>query len=174
MKGILVTPELIPAIADGIKTVTRRLMNPQPTFNDGVWDWQTGKKQDLVGLSSNLKAAFCQALVDFARYKVGDVVYIKEGWESDCTCGNPKCNGVIYKLRYAGVIMPDKWRSPLFMPAWAARYFIKMLDVRVELFRLASLTPAELDCEGGEPALKMLRKLDGKWVFCYQFKKLEQ
>lgn len=61
-----------------------------------------------------------------------------------------------YKLSEPDVLITDgedekgrlmtHWKSPLFMPAWAARYFIQILDVRPE--RLQEITNEDALKEG--------------------------
>jgi len=99
------------------------------------------------------------------RYQVGEVVYIKEAWrivDSQVTFGISQLR-VQYKLdNYAHWFKVDsvtfskyvnidnyfvkKWQSPLFMPEWAARYFIKITDIRAE--RLQEITPEDCRKEG--------------------------
>ena len=110
-----------------------------------------------------------------ARYQVGETVYIKEACCIECYKGDG-IEDACYKTDddTGGDTNIScqflKWRSPLFMPAWAARYFIKTTDVRAERLRLP-LSPEELKREGGEPALIMLEKINGLWVFRYEFTK---
>ena len=75
------------------------------------------------------------------RYKVGEVVYVKEKWcvvKIDCEIIQDFRWLVQYDVESLpsrpGFIM-GKWRSPHFMPEWAARDFIKMLSVRQELLQ---------------------------------------
>ncbi len=142
MKGILFKPDMIKAIVEGRKTQTRRLagleeINPEPDM------WRPQVMEDGVWFFENPDGG---GVIIKPRFHVGEVVYIKEAWDSDCTCDSPACNGVIYRLGYAGVIVPDKWRSPLFMPEKYARYFIKITGVRPE--RLQSITPEDCVKEG--------------------------
>ena len=97
---------------------------------------------------------------------------------------------------YGGSTCGDggKWRSPLFMPEWAARYFIKILDIQAG--RLQEITENDAIKEGvilkaaivtgtlvGEPTYRDSYALlwdsinpKQKWntdpfVFRYEFKK---
>jgi hypothetical protein len=42
----------------------------------------------------------------------------------------------------------DRWRSPLFMPRWAARLWLRLVDVRVE--RLQEISGMDALAEGVE------------------------
>ncbi len=119
MKGILFKPDMIKAIAEGRKTVTRRVCIGQRELSN-VYDFP----------------------VETARYQVGEVVYIKEAWLESFTGDK-----IYYKLDGDNSHCPkvyfgkDKqwhdyktpfWRSPMFLKAIHARYFIKIKDVRAE------------------------------------------
>ncbi len=88
------------------------------------------------------------------RYQVGEVVYIREAfatekaWDDKPMSFLENASEVPIWYRILAPLLLDsiprgKWRSPLFMPAWAARDFIKITDVRPE--RLQEIT--ELDCK---------------------------
>jgi len=155
MRGILFKPDMIKAIREGRKTQTRRVLKPQPIESvieikehsevKGYWIPYSSDRR-MVNNNQGYRKNDCGYKT---RFQVGEVVYIQEAWESDCTCGNLKCNGVIYKLGYSGKIIPDKWRSPLFMPAWAARTHLKITGVGYE--RLQEITEADAEAEGVDP-----------------------
>ncbi len=92
---------------------------------------------------------------------------------------------------------PCRWRSPLFMPEWAARYFIQITDVRPE--RLQEITEEDAMAEGcslmvGVTAgggmglasakyayMKLWDSINPKypwasnpWIWVYTFKKVEK
>lgn len=97
------------------------------------------------------------------RYHTGEVVYVKEAYKIIDV--DPEDSGAFpTQVEYAdGVqiwlsrpltiakIMPDKWRSPLFMPAWAARTFLEIVSVRPE--RLQDLSYSDYRKEGFEPLI---------------------
>src|SRR3990167_4586186 len=98
------------------------------------------------------------------RYQVGETVYIKEAWQIgafkyqewadinfklDHTMQRVTWNDWLEKhTKYGGSTCSngDKWRSPLFMPEWAARHFIKIKDVKAE--RLQEITEEDAIAEG--------------------------
>ncbi len=118
------------------------------------------------------------------RYQVGEVVYIKETYKSidfDLRTLHDalhrvkveyKDGATVWVMKPAKklILIPDKWHSTMMMPAWAARYFLKITDVEAERLIVAELSLHEIELEGGEPALKILHEIDGKWVFRYTFK----
>ena len=140
MKGILFKPNMIKAVVDLRKTVTRRVIK------DCVIQYGDG----TIKTTSK------------PRYQVGDVVYIKEAWapvahfigtnsarveykfdgqQLDKTCDYDK-----YIKWFKGGHLDSEWKSPLFMPAWAARYFIEITGVRAE--KLNTITDEDVKAEG--------------------------
>ena len=198
MKGIILKPEMIQAIIEGRKTQTRRVIKPQPKrINDdfdGTWEWkEKGHYYDDLTLASMLR--------ENARYQVGEVVYIKEAFCPECY----KIDGVedaCYKIdEYDPESIPTyidclelKWKSPLFMPAWAARYFIVITDVEVQ--EVQEITEEEYIAEGidyllGTPDTPMYSHRNAfqelwnsinpkypwesnPWVFAYSFERSER
>ena len=123
------------------------------------------------------------------RYQVGETVYIEEKfiysfghhpnifWIRYCADGEEIEQKIPFefpwdkaaKQCYTELDGSPHTTSPLFMPAWAARDFLKITDVRAEKLKLP-LPPEEFVLEGGETALYMLERIDGLWVFRYEFK----
>jgi hypothetical protein len=78
------------------------------------------------------------------RYQVGETVYIKEAYWKDS-------DGSLFDYADAPrELIPDFCTlvSPLFMPEWAARYFIRIKDVRVEKLQDILTTPKDIFLEG--------------------------
>ena len=158
MKGILFKPDMISAIVDGRKTQTRRVIKPQPQWLSGAWYWRHPRYNygDGDGVhyfhTRHITSSVLEAMMPCARYQVGETVYIKEAWA--CDLGH-----IIYRTGSARRgddtnlhLIKSKqdenpsWRSPLFMPEWAARYFIKILAVRAE--RVQEITEEDCRVEG--------------------------
>lgn len=143
MKGLAFSEPMVKAWLEGRKTVTRRLMKPQPIYSGFTKDfeWDRGGQ---IGVVSIHEAA------DFARYLPGETVYIKEscyicGSDSD---GAPLAEPpVVY--RADGARKSDRYpyfRSPRFMPAWASRSHALIVSVRPE--RVQEITEEEAFHEG--------------------------
>lgn len=147
MKPILFNTEMVRTILEGRKTVTRRLIKPQPepfgkalAYKDGIWT--------------------IKGLVRYAPYQVGDVLYVRETWSEVETCnGRPF---LIFKSDDNGKCADDNhkfkgWKPSLHMPKSAARIFLKVTDVRVE--RLHDITVDGVKQEGislDYPLVKMI------------------
>ena len=147
MKGILFKPESIQAIIEGRKTQTRRLIKPQPEVdNDGNWKWK-----GYIWIRSI--SGVDNVIARHARYHIGETVYIKETfWFRE---GNP--DAVIFKdgtekfkgghtIENFANVDRLKFRSPMFLKAEYARYFIVIEQVRAE--RVQEITAQDAIKEG--------------------------
>lgn len=126
MKPILFNTEMVRAILEGRKTVTRRVIKPQPTYSprDGFsWNghaYGTDFPPTAKGAGYNLRGV--------APYKVGDILYVRETW-------NEWEGGYVYKAwnePFHQVGAYGTWRPSIHMPKEAARIFLKVTGVRVE------------------------------------------
>jgi len=140
MKGILFKPDMIKAIAEGRKTVTRRRIDIDPLG----WElsgFNEGGLLDFGVVHFWRKDYNSQGLTLKPKYKVGEVVYIKEAHRYIQNDGDPYDFGIQYKLdsqvkwwRDNGNLMDypinEKWRSPLFLKEIFARYFLKIVGVK--------------------------------------------
>lgn len=100
------------------------------------------------------------------RYKEGEILYVGETWGSK-EADHPNCpNGRKPKPGDTLLFRADPeaeyqwgagkssqsgfvWRSSMFMPEWAARYFIRIDGARVE--RLREITKGDAVLEGCDP-----------------------
>lgn len=137
MKGISFTGPMVRAIWERRKSVTRRPIRPQP---EGALKWNdpNGGWFDLPG--------------DFYRapYRPGEVVYVRETWCPQMNIfGQANMERTpFYRADDESLPVGHKWKSPRFMPAWAARLHLEIISVRPE--RLADITEEEAIKEGAE------------------------
>ncbi|MBP3538571.1 MAG: ASCH domain-containing protein [Oscillospiraceae bacterium] len=137
MKPILFNTEMVCAILDGRKTVTRRVVKPQYGGALEVHD-------DVGGVASLCErcGSLCKGLKP--PYRPGDILYVRETWAA----WSPTY-GMAPELHYKanGENLPGlKWRPSIHMPREAARLFLRVTDVRVE--QLQNITPEECISEG--------------------------
>jgi len=166
MKGILFKPDMIQAIVDLRKTQTRRLIKPQPKYLKGKvysqWFWCKRNITEVKALRLGISHAVWwdrvktpRVMTAFARYQVGETVYIKEAWTVF------HCIGTLAGIKYmrdgfvTWVHIPASkpnpavgYHSPMMMPEWAARHFLTILAVRAE--RLQEITEGHAIAEGVE------------------------
>lgn len=149
MKPILFNTEMVRAILDNRKTVTRRVVKPQPTEQEenpqkvtsGNWYFDIPDRH-FGGVRAGVGPYR-------PPYKPGDILYVRETWAYPS--GIEIKNGAAPQmyLYKADVFQPaawDKWRPSIHMPRKAARIFLRVTDVRAE--RLQDITPEQIDAEG--------------------------
>lgn len=121
MKPILFNTDMVRAILEGRKTVTRRVVKPQPKKdNDGMWNWKDCHWMDGgIGFPDS-------GIEDYAPYRPGDILYVRETWR--------KWVGG-YSYRADAPEWACQWRPSIHMPREAARIFLRVTDVRVERLR---------------------------------------
>lgn len=147
MKPILFNTEMVKAILDDRKTVTRRKIDVDITNNCDVdSDGTLLDYQNIAGDFINP--------IKLCRYKVGDILYVRETWShynpNGCNCDDCRgqCGYPEYLYRADGIGVDIKWRPSIHMPKEAARIFLKVTDVRVE--RLQDITEEQATAEGAE------------------------
>ena len=132
MKPILFNTEMVRAILEGRKTVTRRVIKPQPTYspNDG-FTWKGAAYG--TDLPPTIKGAgYCLSRC-VAPYEINDILYVRETWIPKESEENGKLvKGFAYKADFTGYESMFAWRPSIHMPKEAARIFLKVTDVRVE------------------------------------------
>ena len=141
MKPILFNTEMVRAILEGKKTVTRRAVKFPRGWNPKF----TGYIPDGAVLygSNNIPAAK-------SPYKTGDILWVRETWSiSD--------GSYLYRAWPGEGMEPEnqdwamremglKWRPSIHMPREAARIFLRVSDVRVE--RLQDMRLKDCEKEG--------------------------
>lgn len=120
MKPILFNTDMVRAILDGRKTVTRRVIKDKDIIN--AWDCESDGTPiafiDHETGDSHPPAFPCQ-------YQPGDILYVRETW------ARSMAGTYIYKATDTPIIL-DRWRPSIHMPKEAARLFLRVTDVRVE------------------------------------------
>ena len=113
MKPILFNTQMVRAVLDGRKTVTRRAVKPQPPATSVIrkrgsaWNWSFWADCDMGHLMQ-------------PPYQPGDILWVRETWNGDW------CDHYIYKAdggsaKAAGYAAEPKWRPSIHMPKEAAR-----------------------------------------------------
>lgn len=146
MKPILFNTEMVRAILEGRKTVTRRLIKPQPE----------GRPQKMpknscypggYGVPNSSRIIYCP-------FEPGDILYVREAWAFipciDCGLydhGACRSAPMIYEGKEAiseGCFVykedypePERicWHPSIHMPKQAARTFLRVTGVRPERLR---------------------------------------
>lgn len=154
MKPILFNTDMVKAILDGRKTVTRRVVRlpagispyrvelASEYYGDlSEWDFIYGQQ-----IKGGLADCFYRA---GAPYKLGDTLYVRETWADipETAPGNIhfKADATEADLKWFWA-EGWKWRPSIHMPKGIARLFLRVTDVRVK--RLQDMTAADAYREG--------------------------
>lgn len=136
IKPILFNTEMVKAILEGRKTVTRRVVKPQP---------------DCEGVPHELavRPGFWMTWVgdlDQMPYLPGDILWVRETWaryhEYFLYRAGSRDTGFLLGQRGVSA----KWKPSIHMPKEAARVFLRVTGVRVE--RLQDITEEQAQNEG--------------------------
>lgn len=141
MKPILFHTDMVRAILEGRKTVTRRVVKPQPVGQPA----QMGEDSCWPG---------CFASAEDERiyrppYQPGDILWVRETWahpsKEEIARGTDK-NIFLYRADVPSVLYAwDHWNPSIHMPREAARIFLRVTDVRVERLQELTLKGAEME-----------------------------
>lgn len=170
---ILFNTEMVQAIINGKKSVTRRICKDANEYSVPDMDFlDVEKRTYAVHCYSDVEHTYNNKL-SLAEHTCpicpGDILYVRETWAFipciDCMCddeGNCLCNKdpVTYEDKYsvsqgcfvyrADCTEEDKgclvWRPSIHMPKQAARIWLKVTDVQVE--RLQDITEQQTETEG--------------------------
>ncbi|EMG36581.1 hypothetical protein PCS_02593 [Desulfocurvibacter africanus PCS] len=153
-RPILFSGPMVKAILDGRKTMTRRVVKPQPAGADinsalgGKW------------LSKRFNGLALPKIVDLPMEcpygQPGERLWVRETWQQVGSCDPgylvfratyPRClpsglENVPQDIRDAGY----RWRPSIHMPRWACRLALEVVSVRVE--RLQEISEEDARAEG--------------------------
>lgn len=173
-KPILFNTDMVQSILDGKKTVTRRVIKPQPKFilsytfagcNNGTWTYPSDSAYVYWGEEYRLPDFITEDDKKMAwkpPYHTDDILYVRETWQHLYELdGNEQIIEGTGKYYYAATdTLPFNtyvdsmgvthervpWRPSIHMPKEAARLFLKVTNVRVE--RLQEITKEQALSEG--------------------------
>ncbi|RUI81675.1 hypothetical protein IPC412_18790 [Pseudomonas aeruginosa] len=168
-RPILFSGPMVRAILEGRKTVTRRVMKPQPDFLGSMVDPNTPFKTLDAGLHAHITCPYGEP---------GDRLWVRETWTDVNMCGAPalayRADEDIRDLMEEPGFLDDRgafnyddprvkpypfacwyaeldqarWRPSIHMPRWASRILLEIAAVRVE--RLQDISEKQALAEGVE------------------------
>jgi len=161
-KPILFNTEMVQAILDGRKTVTRRVIHLK--YSNTHIEWKNDKygkrlielQNDVEGETHgrNPDGSTWRKLLAYrelkAPYTKGDILYVRETWAK--IPGASSEGGYAYKYKasdegeYWSRVNGFKWKPSIHMPKEAARIWLKVTGVRVE--RLQDMKTVDFQKEG--------------------------
>lgn len=145
MKPILFNTEMVRAILEGRKTVTRRVVKPKHLR---VLDSHYHKEHPEVP-DKTLLEKLC-----LPPYHPGDILWVRETWAKSMA-------GTFMYRADDKAIMVERWHPSIHMPREAARIFLRVTGVRVE--RLQEMTLKDAAMEGMDLRGPMFTKFVEVW-----------
>jgi len=136
----------------GMKWETRRLIKPQPNLISGAWHWSHRRYDNGAGAdyfhTVNVRGIM-KAWVRAMPIQVGDRICVREAWAVDARFDSYKpCSLPQTTIFYANEKdeLPGRPRPGMFMPRWASRLTLTVVDVSIE--QLQEITEAGAIAEG--------------------------
>lgn len=157
-RPILFSAPMVQAILAGRKTVTRRVVKPQPPEDDAplATGWFHPEASDggpgphtfgVYGVDWHVRCPYGAP---------GDWLWVRETWSARTARGFWAASArdvgsldvKIYRASWPTPSRPapPRWLSPVYMPRWASRITLEVVSVRVE--RLQEITEADARAEG--------------------------
>lgn len=152
MKPVLFNTDMVRAILEDRKTVTRRVVKPQPKTECSYGGQHEFIPDDFIEGTSFTgfvcrKCGYGACWPHFKfpvgtswirpPYRPGDILYVRETWTQD---------GDVFRYKAGFYDQNRRWHPSIHMPREAARIFLRVTDVRVE--RLQGITESEAEKEG--------------------------
>lgn len=162
MRPILFNSEMVKAILEGRKTVTRRIIKPQPEYCTMSKAGLVVSEEHIEISDGIIKAA--NAEVRKPPFEAGDILYVRETWriqaahrfEADVRI-EFKAGGPLQTIQFPGSRsqwtnrieydaflekwLRSGWCPSIHMPKEAARLFLRVTDVRAEHLQDISKDP---------------------------------
>jgi hypothetical protein len=152
---ILFSTEMVKAILENRKSMTRRVVKPQP-YQEGwaglIPTYQFGEYSHGHKLHGRFRQ---RELIEGSPYQVGDRLWVRETWaDMVCVASTEKGKGKgesnpHYKASSDSTelqILAGHWKPSIFMPRWASRITLEITNIRVE--RLQEIAIEDIQDEG--------------------------
>lgn len=136
MKPILFNTEMVRAILEGRKTVTRRVVKDMDIING--WDCEADGTP-IAYIDQATGDSYPPTMP--CPHHPGDILWVRETWAKSMA-------GTFMYRADDKAIMVERWHPSIHMPKEAARLFLRVTDVRVE--RLQDIT--DYRAEGIHPS----------------------
>lgn len=158
LKPILFNTDMVKAILEGRKTVTRRVVKPKYK-GDYYPIWKYPDRFILADGTNRKPGDWWQIWIDKVGspytctkppYDVGDILYVRESFTKNNIDNTSK---YLYKADLVELLHEKpysnwKWKPSIFMPKEAARIFLRVTNVSVA--RLQDITEEQAKAEGAK------------------------
>lgn len=167
-RPILFSGPMVRAILDGSKTMTRRVVKPQPdnpeTFGiSPVWGYGVHSKGEHAGhycvhAATNVGGRRVDRFIRSPYGKPGDRLWVRETWFGNYPGGDEPETFHYAATEDFSINGRSVWRSGIIMPRKASRLTLEITDVRVERLQAISEDDA---CDEGLEGIVNDPALDG-------------
>lgn len=157
-RPILFSGAMVKAILDGRKTQTRRVVKQQPEkVAPATWVWMKSNRSHYYTETAMSEAGLVMRMKQHCPYGIScDRLWVRETWQTSRQCDDAKPSEISEdsSLWYTADWMsvrrlgrkPGKTRPSIFMPRWASRLTLEVIDVKVE--RVQDITLSDAIAEG--------------------------
>ncbi len=149
MKPILFNTEMVRAILEGRKTVTRRVVKDMDIING--WDCEADGTP-IAYIDQATGDSYPPTMP--CPHHPGDILWVRETWAKSMA-------GTFMYRADDKAIMVERWHPSIHMPREAARIFLRVTGVRVE--RLQEMTLKDAAMEGMDLRGPMFTKFVEVW-----------
>jgi len=166
VKPMIFNTEMVKALLDGRKTVTRRPMKKQPENSGQGFDWWPSDYHESMLRVSDIDSVECEHKRQFLKDciseaspfgGVGDLLYVREtfrlynnsdecGCSDHCSCP-PTGTPLYFSTHNDG---ESKWKPSIHMPRSISRITLKVTDVRIEKLNDLRKSDEQVKKEGFE------------------------
>ena len=140
---ILFSTEMVKAILEGRKTMTRRVVKPQKNQKEWLTDSLLNKAKSAIFLQggAQIEHPFGGPLtfIKCPYGEPGDLLWVRETWQTAQSNTFYLADGEVQSAVF-------KWRPSIHMPKEAARIWLQVEEVRVE--RLQAISEEDAIAEG--------------------------
>lgn len=154
MKPILFNTEMVRAILDGRKTMTRRVLKHQPKYA-AMTAAGLITSENPITIEDGLVVTKNGDVTTWDKlpYRPGDILYVRETWyyesfyeDNDAIPPDLPSGKCSWRYEYKATspdypVAPGHWRPSIHMPKEAARLFLRVKEVRVERLQESFFKP---------------------------------
>lgn len=144
-RPILFSAQMVCAILDGRKTVTRRVIKPQPAECGNGWmEYRNGKSKVTWHDPTAQESIRTAPIENHCPYGApGDLLWVRETFAVNMVAGK---NFVFYRADSAPDGDGAKWKPSIFMPRQYSRITLRITSVHAE--RLKNIKDTDAIAEG--------------------------
>lgn len=139
---------MVKTIQEGRKTITRRIINPQPD-EEAYYIVEPETRKSIIGVVYDYNQGDENPFIK-SPWQIGDLLWVRESfvpWELHQGT-KLLSKGYYYKANFSSIRSAGhhKWKPSIFMPKDAARIWLEVTRIKVE--SLHEITVEEAICEG--------------------------